>query len=61
MGISKIETLCYDIMADKEAGRSNYSFFKNNAIPSTIIYLDNDMDEAEQKIALEQLKNQFSG
>ena len=60
MWISKIETLCYDIMADKEAGRSNYSFFKNNAIPSTIIYLDNEMDETEQKIALEQLKNQFS-
>lgn len=61
MGISKIETLCYDIMADKEAWRSNYAFFKNNTIPNTIIYLDNDLDENEQKIALEQLKNQFWG
>ena len=58
--ISKIETLCYDIMADKEAWRSNYSFFKNNTIPNTIIYLDNELDVNEQKIALEQLKNQFS-
>lgn len=61
MGISKIETLCYDIMADKEAGRSNYSFFKNNTIPNTIIYLDNELSQEEQQIALEQLKNQFSG
>ena len=61
MGISKVETLCYDILADKEAWRSNYSFFLNNAIPSTIIYLDNEMDEQEQRIALESLKTQFSG
>lgn len=59
--ISKIETLVLDVLSDKEATQSNYSFFKNNAIPSTIITLDNDLSENEIKIALEQLKNQFSG
>jgi len=58
--ISKVETLVYDILADKESGRSNYAFFKNNAIPSTIITLDNELDENEINIALAQLKKQFS-
>jgi hypothetical protein len=55
-----VETLVYDILSDKESGRSNYSFFKNNAIPSTLITLDNELDEEEIKIALQQLKKQFS-
>ena len=59
-GISKIETLVYDIMSDKESWRSNYAFFKNNAIPSTLITLDNDLDENEMKQAIATLKKQFS-
>lgn len=59
--ISKIETLVYSILSDKESERSNYAFFKNNAIPSTIITLDNELDENELKIALSQLQKQFSG
>ena len=59
-GISKVETLTYDIMSDKESGRSNYAFFKNNAIPSTLITLDNDLDEKEIKLAIKTLKEQFS-
>jgi HK97 family phage portal protein len=59
--ISKIETLVFDILSDKESGRSNYAFFKNNAIPSTIITLDNELSPEEINIALAQLKKQFSG
>jgi len=59
-GISKVETLTYDIMSDKESGRSNYAFFKNNAIPSTLITLENDLDENEIKKAIQTLKEQFS-
>jgi len=58
--ISKVETLVYDMLADKESWRSNYSFFKNNGIPSTLITLDNELDEEEIRIALAQLKKQFS-
>ena len=58
--ISKVETLVYDIMSDKESGRSNYAFFKNNAIPSTLITLDNDLDENEIKQAMSTLKKQFT-
>lgn len=60
-GISKVETLVYDILGDTESAKSNYSYFKNNAIPSSIIVLDNELQEDEAKVALEQLKKQFSG
>lgn len=60
-GISKVETLVYDILWDEEAGKSNYSFFKNNAIPSSVIILDNELDENEINLAMDSLKKNFSG
>lgn len=60
MWISKIETLIYSIITDIESEKSNYAFFKNNAIPNTIITLDNELDENELKIALSQLQKQFA-
>lgn len=59
-GISKVETLVYDILGDEESGKSNFSYFKNNAIPSSIIVLDNELNEDETKLALEQLQKNFS-
>ena len=58
--ISKVETLVYDVMGDSESSKSNYAYFKNNWVPSTIITLDNELSEQELNIALEQLKKQFS-
>lgn len=60
-GLSKVETLVYDLMWDKEASISNYSFFQNNATPSSLIILENDLDEDEVRIAIENLKQQFAG
>jgi hypothetical protein len=48
-------------MQDNEASKSNYAFFKNNAIPSTLVMLDNELDETEIENAIKQLKDQFSG
>lgn len=59
-GISKVETLCYDLLGDKEAAQVNYSFFKNDALPASLVMLENDMEESEIKIAVELLKKQFS-
>lgn len=61
IGKSRIETLIYDIMGDAEAGKSNYAFFKNNAIPNTLIILDENLKEDEIDNAIEQLKEQFAG
>ena len=58
--ISKVETLVYDLMWDKEAAITNYSFFQNNAIPSSLVILENELDENEVKLAVENLKGQFS-
>ncbi len=59
--IPKVETLVYDLLWDKEASVTNYSFFKNNAIPSSLVILENDLDENEIKLAIENLKGQFAG
>lgn len=59
-GISKVETLVYDILWDKEAAITNYSFFKNNAQPSSLVVLENELEEDEINIAIENLKKQFS-
>lgn len=58
---SRLETLIYDIMGDAEAWKSNYAFFKNNAIPNTLIILDENLKEDEIENAIEQLKVQFAG
>lgn len=60
LGISKVETLVYGLVSDKEVEKSNYAFFKNNAIPSTLITLDNELSEEEVNLALKTLKTQFS-
>ena len=59
-GISKVETLCYDLLGDKEAAQVNYSFFKNDALPASLVMLENEMEETEIQIAVERLKQQFS-
>ena len=61
IGISKVETLIYDILGDSEASKSNYVLFQNNAIPASIIVLEDDLDPDEAKIAIDQLKLQFAG
>lgn len=61
MGLSKIENLIYDVMGDDEAMKSNYAFFKNNAVPNTIVILDEGITEDQYADAMQQLKQQFSG
>lgn len=61
IGMSRVETLIYDVMGDDEASKSNYAFFKNNAIPNTLIILDDDISDDGLKTAVAQLKEQFAG
>ncbi len=61
IGMSRVETLIYDVMGDDEASKSNYAFFKNNAIPNTLIILDDDISDDSLKTAVAQLKEQFAG
>jgi len=46
--ISKMESILAEILWDKEASKSNYSFFKNNGIPSQLIILEDEQkDDSE--------------
>lgn len=60
LGLSKVQTLIYDVSADTEAARSNWAFFKNGGIPGTIITLDTT-NEQEIANAVEQFKKNYSG
>jgi len=60
-GLSTLEGAIYEILADSEASLTNYYYFKNNAIPATMVQLEDGMSEAEQDIAIEMLKKQFRG
>lgn len=60
MGLSRVETLIYDVMGDNEAMISNYAFFKNNAVPNTIVIFDDEIDDSDYTLAMQELKKQFS-
>ncbi|MDO4873733.1 MAG: phage portal protein [Candidatus Gracilibacteria bacterium] len=61
LGLSRIETLVYDVMGDNEAMKSNYFFFKNNAVPNTIVILEDGIDDEQYEKAIASMKAQFSG
>ena len=61
VGLSKIESLIYDVMGDDEAMKSNYAFFKNNAVPNSIVILEDEISEDNYQNAINSLKKQFSG
>ncbi len=59
-GISIMEALMIDVLSDNEANLSNYNFFKNGAIPGSLIILDEDLSEDEAKNVIARMKKQFS-
>jgi hypothetical protein len=60
-GMSVYESVVFDAMSDFEASRRNYYFFKNNAAPSVILTLSDDIEnEDEMKEAISQFKKKFS-
>lgn len=61
LGLSKIEAIIYDVSGDNEAMKANYAFFKNNAIPNTILILEDGMTDEEYASAMKQFKEQFGG
>jgi len=59
--MSAYESVVFDAMSDFEASRRNYYFFKNNAAPSVILTLSDDIEnEDEMKEAISQFKQRFS-
>ena len=49
----------YDAMSDLEAQKTNYSFYKNSAIPSAMLLLDDNLSPEEMQNAKDQFEAQF--
>ena len=60
-GISMLESLVYDVMGDLEASKSNYYFFQNDALPSSLYILQEGLSTEAQEQIMTTLKAQLSG
>lgn len=56
---SPMEWIITDVLAENESALTNYYYFKNNAIPSQLIVLEEWMKEDEQENTIDQLKRDF--
>lgn len=61
LGMSPLETALWEARTDIAAAQSNYSFFENDAVPSNLYILDDGLSPEEQKIAMKEINEQFSG
>lgn len=61
-GMSIYQTVVYDALSDQEAGKRNYMFFKNGAIPNIILTMDDDLEnEDEINAAIDQFETKYKG
>lgn len=61
IGLSIMEGMITDVLADTEAWLTNYYFFKNGGVPGHLVMLQEWMNEDEQENAISQLKKTFGG
>ena len=58
--MSIYQTVVFDALSDKEAGKRNYMFFKNGAIPNIILTMDDDLEnEDEINAAIDQFERKY--
>jgi len=55
-----LDWIIFDVMWDIEASKTNFYFFKNNAIPNAIFMMDPDMGQEDLEIAIENIKQKYS-
>jgi len=51
----------WDALSDLEATKTNYMFYENNAIPNSILLLENTLSDKEMMLAKEQFNTQYKG
>lgn len=56
-----LDWIIFDVMWDIEANKTNFYFFKNNAIPNAVFMMDPDMWQEDLEIAIENIKQKYSG
>ena len=57
--LSLLEGIITEVLADDEAGLSNYHYFKNNTIPSMLLKVNENISDAEMDNVIEQMKANF--
>lgn len=60
-GQSVIEAIIWEALTDMSATMQNYSFFQNNAVPSVVYILEDDLDETEEDATMDHIKKNFGG
>jgi len=61
-GMSAYESVVYDALSDREASKRNFYFFKNNAMPSVILTLDDEIENQEEiAAAIKQFEDKYKG
>lgn len=58
-GLSLLWNIVYDALCELEAERTNLYFYKNGAIPSALLLLEDGMSKEEMQIAKDQFEAQF--
>lgn len=58
-GMWLLYSVIYDVMCDLEAERTNFYFYKNSAIPSAMLLLNDWMTKEQMQIAKDQFEAQF--
>ncbi len=62
VGMSAYESIVYDALSDREASKRNFYFFKNNAMPSVILTLDDEIENPEEiSAAISQFEERYKG
>jgi hypothetical protein len=56
-GYTVLSTLIYDALGDDEASKVNYYWYVNDAVPSSLYVLRENLTEEEQKIAIESIQD----
>jgi hypothetical protein len=60
--MSAYESVVYDALSDREASKRNFYFFKNNAMPSVILTLDDEIENPEEMDkAIKQFEDKYKG
>lgn len=58
-GLSLLEGIVTEVLADDEASLSNYHYFKNNTIPSMLLRVNENISDDEMDNVIESMKQNF--
>jgi len=61
LGVSPIEAIALEGQTEIEAQKSNFSFYENNAVPSHLLIVEQELNEDQYKTLKDELDDKFKG